>query len=529
MTDYQDASKQVDAAPGSSRRQLPEQIGPYRIVRQLGEGGMGAVFEAIHDAIERRVAIKVLHPEYAQNAEFTARFFNEARAVNRIAHPGLVQVSDYGQQAAGATYIVMEFLDGETLSGRMKRSGGKLSSPEVIHLGWQLADSLAAAHAKGIVHRDLKPQNVMIVADPQTPFGERTKLLDFGIAKLTEPGAFSEVRTKTNQLMGTPTYMSPEQCEGAGRVDAKSDVYALGVMLFEMLAGRPPFIAAGTGKILGMHILVAPPLLSELAPEVPAPLSELIQQLLAKSKHQRPTMRQVVEALERLAEQHPLPKRAGKSTDLDSVTPPRPALAVHLAHGGPSSTFGLSAAQVMKPTSLLRWLGVAMGSAVCALAAVTVFALAHHSRLRGSQPSTNPRIEQPVDVTLRVASNPPGANVVRLPEGEVLGKTPWQMTQPAGKGLLRLRLHLDGHQDKDVSLRDNISSEVSVLLVPDEPALAKTSNMADKEQPSKNAGGSGAAKISPPVSAAPLAPSNTPKPLRTQRPRRIYVKPPLEK
>jgi serine/threonine protein kinase len=136
----------------------PSTIGPYHIVRLLGEGGMGAVYEAVHETIERRVAIKVLHPEFASNAEFTARFFNEARAVNRVEHPGLVQISDYGQQPDGTAYIVMEFLRGESLSRRLTLRGGKLSTPEVLNLSRQIAEALAAAHTKNIVHRALDPR-----------------------------------------------------------------------------------------------------------------------------------------------------------------------------------------------------------------------------------------------------------------------------------------------------------------------------------------------------------------------------------
>lgn len=294
----------------------PSRIGPYRIVRQLGEGGMGTVFEAVHEQIERRVAIKVILPDYARDAEFTARFFNEARVVNRVGHPGLVQISDYGRLPDGTAYIVMEFLEGETLAKRLEQPGGKLSLPEVIQLGWQLADSLAAAHDKGIVHRDLKPENVMIVPDPYMANGERTKLLDFGIAKVAELGALEPAqgaKTKANQVMGTPDYMSPEQCAGAAGVDGKSDVYSLGVMLFKMLAGRSPFVAETSSQIMGMHMFVAPPLLRELAPNVPQPLAELVHRMLAKNAEARLTMRQMAATLERLGEQYPLPKRSASN------------------------------------------------------------------------------------------------------------------------------------------------------------------------------------------------------------------------
>ena len=135
-------------------------IGPYRVVRKLGAGGMGAVFEAVHKTIGHRVCIKVLHPEYAKNVEFAQRFFNEARAVNLADHPGLVQVSDYGHLPDGTAYIVMELVKGETLSQRLRQLGGSMPVADVLRIGLQIADSLAAAHAKNIVHRDLKPDKV---------------------------------------------------------------------------------------------------------------------------------------------------------------------------------------------------------------------------------------------------------------------------------------------------------------------------------------------------------------------------------
>jgi serine/threonine protein kinase len=211
----------------------PPTIGPYRVIRQLGKGGMGVVYEAVHDAIERRVAIKVLHPEYAKDRETAARFFNEARAVNRIEHPSLVQISDYGHTGEGTAYLIMEFLRGESLADRLDRlraAGQRLAVTEVVRITWQIADALRAAHAKQIVHRDLKPGNLMLVRDPIAPGGERVKVLDFGIAKLMENGTR---RTSTGAVMGTPLYMSPEQCRGAGEVDERSDVYSLGAMLYE--------------------------------------------------------------------------------------------------------------------------------------------------------------------------------------------------------------------------------------------------------------------------------------------------------
>jgi serine/threonine protein kinase len=212
---------------------------------------MATVYEGVNPTIQRHVAIKVLLPEYAREAEAMNRFINEARAVNVIQHPGIVQVTDYGILPDGAGYIVMECLNGETLTCRLESCGGKLTTSAAVHVAWQLAGTLVTAHAAGIVHRDLKPSNVMLVPDPHMPSGERTKILDFGLAKLVGPHESTQFHTNSNAIVGTPLYMSPEQCQGAGRVDAKTDVYSLGCILYEMLAGRPPFLGTGVGEMIG--------------------------------------------------------------------------------------------------------------------------------------------------------------------------------------------------------------------------------------------------------------------------------------
>jgi serine/threonine-protein kinase len=260
-------------------------IGTYRILKKLGEGGMGAVYIAEHTLLGRKAAIKVLLPALSANQAIVQRFFNEARAVTSIADPGIVQVFDFGYHTDGSAYIVMELLEGETMDARLRRIR-RFAPADALRLLRQAASSLGAAHAKGIVHRDLKPENIFIVGDPAVTGGERPKILDFGIAKLSgdEPG---KMKTQTGMLMGTPVYMSPEQCRGAGDIDHRSDIYSLGCVLFTMLAGRPPFEGEGSGELIASHMMVAPPIPSQVLPGLPPAIDDLMARCLAKLPAQR--------------------------------------------------------------------------------------------------------------------------------------------------------------------------------------------------------------------------------------------------
>lgn len=280
-------------------------IGKFRIVRSIGEGGMGLVFEASHLEIGGRVAIKVVRQEMAKDSAVVERFFNEARASNLIQHPGIIRVFDCGQTPSGMPFLAMEYLEGETLRRRLKRVG-KMSTAEVVQLGRQTASALAAAHANQVIHRDLKPDNLMIVQDVESFHGERIKVLDFGIARISESllGQPS-VQTRSNVLMGTPTYMSPEQCRSSKRVTDRTDVYALGVVFFLMLAGRPPFESAEFGEVVAMHLMDEPPSLVELVPDVLPDLAFYItERMLAKKPEDRPSMREVTSFLTSLSPSH---------------------------------------------------------------------------------------------------------------------------------------------------------------------------------------------------------------------------------
>jgi len=260
-------------------------LGSYRIVAKLGEGGMGAVYLADHQRIARRAAIKVLRPELAHRQALVERFFTEARATSLIRHPGIVDVIDCAT-AEDCVYIVMEFLEGEPLSSYLGRVGPRLEQGYLVavRIAEEIASAVSAAHAQQIVHRDLKPDNVFLAR--QAAGHAAVKILDFGIAKLVSGEQLHH--TSTGAMLGTPIYMSPEQCRGAGKVDARADVYSLGCILHEMVAGRPPFLAEGAGELISAHLNQAPPPLSSVAPRVPPALEALVLAMLAKAPDERP-------------------------------------------------------------------------------------------------------------------------------------------------------------------------------------------------------------------------------------------------
>jgi serine/threonine-protein kinase len=264
---------------------IGQTVGNYTILRKLSVGGMGSIYYAEHALIGRAAAIKVLHPEMSTNKEAVNRFFNEAKATTTIKHPGIVEVFDYGYLPNGDGYIIMELLEGMTLAERLEK-GGVFSEGNAALLVRGVCSALAAAHAKGIVHRDLKPDNIFLVEDPDAPLGERPKVLDFGIAKLTDIGIAGEV-TKTGFVMGTPTYMSPEQCRGTGLLDHRADLYSIGCILYELSCGRPPFEALGAGELIGAHQHLQPPPPSEFNPDISKDMEALILRLLEKDPAKR--------------------------------------------------------------------------------------------------------------------------------------------------------------------------------------------------------------------------------------------------
>ena len=288
-------------------------IGQYKLVRKIGAGGMGSVFVGEHILLGRRAAIKTLLPALSQQREIVERFFNEARATSAITDPGVVQVFDFGYHVDGTAYIVMELLEGESLSARLDRLG-KLSPATALRIIRQVAGALAAAHASSIIHRDLKPENIFLIRDAEAQGGERAKILDFGICKIDSPDVSL---TQTGAMLGTPVYMSPEQCQGTGRIDQRSDVYGLGCVLFQILTGRIPFVCEGAGEFIVAHMQHEPPKPSELVAELPPTIDALVLRCLAKAPADRfQTMTDLQAAIEEIM------PTLDTTTPLPAVQPP---------------------------------------------------------------------------------------------------------------------------------------------------------------------------------------------------------------
>ncbi|HXI57549.1 MAG TPA: serine/threonine-protein kinase [Polyangia bacterium] len=491
-------------------------FGNYRAVSLLGEGGMGAVYLAEHRSIGRRVAVKVLHRNLSLDPQLLARFLNEARTANAIRHPNIIEILDSGALSDGMPYLVMELLEGESLAARISRLG-RLPVRSALRFAYQTASALGAAHAKGIVHRDLKPDNMFVVPDQEITDGERLKILDFGIAKLQEGGAGGSVKTRTGAVMGTPLYMSPEQCRGVREIDHRSDIYSLGIILYEMVSGRPPFVSEGFGDLVNMHLNMPVPSLSALVPEVPPKLEALIMRSLAKNPDDRfADMAAVREALK--AVPGGALSTATSFPDNGSLVPPPGSTALMTPAPGAATTQTTSSSSVGEIAATLpprrRWGGTVAGIAALAVIvagvvgvsavyrgkattsettaptppqAATSPAMAAQSTPAPSPPTPAPSPPAPVIATVTVSSQPAGARVLNLADGSVLGTTPVALTRKAGD-LLGVKVELKGYRTASRQMAVTGDQEMSFVLERQEPAREsprpprhKTTNRADEE------------------------------------------------
>jgi serine/threonine protein kinase len=368
-------------------------LGDYEIERILGRGGFGVVYVGVHVDLKRRAAIKQLLPAFSRDRHHVERFFNEARAAASIDHPGIVEIYDVGWHTDGSAFFAMKLLDGDSLARRL-RARGQLSIAAATTIARQVANAVGAAHARQIIHRDLKPDNIILVRDAEVAAGERAVVVDFGIAKLVDNRDAGTSTTADGTVLGTPLYMSPEQCRGAAGVDHRSDIYALGCILFEMLAGRPPHVGRSSGEVVGMHQFVDPPALSSLRPDAAA-LDPIIARCLAKEPKARyQNLTELAAALE--------PHTRGTNDAPREVAPPPAVDAL-------AETVSSIEARAPKPRrSRVVVLGAA---AVAALGVGTFFAL--DTSRRGKTPSPPPAADAatpdgpPLDAIPRTSDNQP--------------------------------------------------------------------------------------------------------------------------
>lgn len=252
-----------------------DNVGPYKIIEQLGQGGMATVFKAYHAALDRYVALKALHAAFGEDATFITRFQREARVVAKLEHPNIVPVYDYAQHE-GRPYLVMKYIEGDTLKARLNQ--GPLTSEEINKVVDTVGSALAHAHKQGILHRDIKPSNVLVTKD-----GEMY-LADFGLARIAQSG---ESTLSSDMIMGTPQYISPEQAMGKKDLDAGTDIYSFAVMLYEMVVGQVPFSADTPFSIIHDHIYTPLPLPQSINPSVPEPVQRVLLKALAKERADR--------------------------------------------------------------------------------------------------------------------------------------------------------------------------------------------------------------------------------------------------
>ena len=449
---------------------------------------MGVVYLAQHPVIGRKVAIKLLHVALARDQDIVSRFFNEARAIHMIAHANIVEILDFGQTTDGQPYFIMEFLEGEALSEAVAR--GPMTPEEVEAIGVQMCRALWAAHAKGIVHRDLKPHNVQLVPRPEgTPL---VKILDFGVAKiLASPDGAQSVKTRTGSLMGTPLYMSPEQCKGAGTLDHRTDIYSLGVMLFEMLAGRPPFVAEGVGELFAKHMLEEAPPLLDFAPHTPPHMAAAIMKSLQKELRDRfQSMDEFRKALVGEVKLAPSPTRstAVRSSAVSSTQTLSPKTATTLSSASSEIDDALTT------PSGRNWKVMAAAGVVAAIGGIALLVVpkshdkpapAPQAALPAPAPSpvAPPPPAAPVakTVTLRFEAEPAGAHVFAKKDGKDLGEIPVELQVAKGGQPADYLFRLAGYREVALSAKPNADRTLHVSLEklpPPAPTASETKHRA---------------------------------------------------
>ena len=490
-----------------------QSFGNFQVVRLLGEGGFGEVYEAENPFLQRRAAIKVLHTGMVQDPELVRRFLNEARAASAIRHPNIIDVFDAGVTPEGEPYILMEFLDGDSLQ-KVLLERGQIPLRTVQEIARQAGSALSAAHSAGIVHRDLKPENLFLIPDEGMPMGFRVKVLDFGIAKIKHrDDQNSTLKTQAGLLMGSPAYMSPEQCRDSSDVDLRTDIYSLAIMVYEMLAGVPPFASKSATEMLVMQITADPPPLRQHVPDVADYVEHTVMRALAKDREAR--FANVDYFVGALHGSYPALTAQGSSASTVAGLDSPPSGSIYSSHGfgyqrtpAPvpmgnfASRVGLTPGPIPVPSPTITTLSHATGEAsppplpsqsdlgledvrtkrwplvlvlgAAAVAAVLFFVfrpaglwpsmIAGRSAVQKTlQPQLSPKEASPA-VLVRIQSAPAGASVLDEKDGSAIGMTPLQKSYPLAQGTMGMILRLAGYKDKSITIALDANSSTTVEL-----------------------------------------------------------------
>jgi tRNA A-37 threonylcarbamoyl transferase component Bud32 len=427
-------------------------LGRYSVTRKIGQGGMGAVYEATHTLIGKRVAVKVLLDKYARREQVVARLEQEARLASAIGHEHIIDITDFGTTHDGRTFVVMEFLEGESLAECLAREG-PLPETRILQITFQIASALGAAHAKGIVHRDVKPENVFLLRRKDQDF---IKVVDFGISKsmrASQPGEEESPRlTQTGMVLGTPLYMSPEQARGDEELDHRIDIYALGVIMYELATGQVPFLGTNYLSIISQVLNDEAPRPRQVRPELSEEFEAIVLRLLEKDRDRRyQTTEEVVHDLTVLLDD---PTR---STQRARILPPRrrtkrSALKVLGWVAGVSVVIAAVAVTV----AMLRPGGAAGSGPAAALVASD----AGVAIVADAAPAA---VVEPELVKIPIDTVPQGATIYE--GGRVIGTTPTFYEAPIGNDKIELIASLPDHDDT----RFTINPLVDRKRTPDNP------------------------------------------------------------
>jgi serine/threonine protein kinase len=469
-------------------------VGNYKLISKLGEGGMGVVYLGEHPVIGKKVAMKAIHPELARNPEVVSRFVMEAKAVNQIGHEHIVDIGDFGNTPDGDFYFIMEYLQGESLADRLKREI-VLSKNRALSIAAQVADALGASHDHGIIHRDLKPENIFLITRRGNP--DFVKVLDFGLAKLTQTEEKVTHKTRAGSVMGTPYYMSPEQGEGKVQIDHRADIYSLGIILFEMLTGKVPFGGEGYGEIIVKHITHQAPSARKINPAISASVEMVLFQALAKDREDRfQTMHEFRNALLDPEGYLAGAPSVGMPAELTGVTRLAAPMARRdmtfdsTADFGTNSSAGIVGRPSMGPSTFRHGVGqvvpfvepptlapksgrnvvltIMAGVAVAGLAIVMAGRSKREPR-RSIAPGTvgqSTTSRTPSAVRINFSSDPNGATVTRADDGTELGRTPLSLEIPYSDSTVQFVLRMPGYQDKVMLIVPNLPAPIFATLRP---------------------------------------------------------------